>query len=74
MRKTKPFQGNINYAIFKENQLDDEVVYQTDNLLVPEKLLKKEISKMDTLDYDILEDIFKVPDTVLRQKVLKYRL
>lgn len=29
---------------------------------------------MDTLDYDILEDIFKVPDTVLRQKVLKYRL
>lgn len=73
MGKAKPFQENMDYLIFREEHLDDEIVDQTDNLLVPERLLKKEISKMVTLDYAILEKIFKVPDPVLRQKVLKYR-
>lgn len=40
------------------------------HLLILEKLLKK-ISKMDILDYDILEDIFKVSNTVLRQTSLE---
>lgn len=73
MEKVIPFQENMEGLIFVENQLDHEIVYQTDNLMVPEKLLKKEISQKDIIDYDRLEKMFQVPDQLLRQKVLKYR-
>lgn len=63
--------------VYIDDEIDKEILIEAKNLLVPNDLLDRQIKKFSSSNdgeklYLQLQEKFKVPDFVLREKIKKY--